>query len=132
MHSEDDAQTANALWANILGPIYERVIESVDVYLAGTDDKLISDVTVTVREAVAVSGWVGVVEADLSPYADFQLELELPKETAACTVMFLVGPRVLGQTLIRGTGPTPGHTQARRVMGRPRVTPIPRELTADL
>lgn len=118
--------------ARVLGPVFDRVIEGVDIYAAGVDDVVMEEVTVTVREAAAVAGWVGVVDADLTMFADLKLELRLPGETSPCIVIFRVGPKVLGQTLIRGTGPAPSGSSSPRVRSRPRVTPVPRELAEDL
>ncbi|MGH8928980.1 MAG: hypothetical protein ACRDWH_11550 [Acidimicrobiia bacterium] len=105
----------------------DRVIEDAEVYFAGTDDLVISGVGLTVREAAAVPGWVGIVEADLSNFADFKLELRLADETTLCAVMFTVGPEVLGKTLIRGAGQTPGDP--RRMRSRPRVTAVDQQAT---
>lgn len=122
----DDAEADEAGWAGMLGPVYDRVIEGAEVYLAGVDDLLIGGVNVTLRESAGVPGWVGVVDADLTPYTEFKLELRLPDEIAECGVMFVVGGEIFGRTLIRGTGPMPGDTP--RVRSRPRVTPEPREI----
>jgi hypothetical protein len=107
-----------------LGPVIDRIIQG-DIYLAGVDDLIASDVGVTVRESAGLPGWVGVVDADLTDYADFKLELRLPGESAPCGVLLVAG-EVLGRTLVRGAGPTPGA--AREPRPRPRVTPTPPEL----
>lgn len=122
----DDAEQNDNDWAGLLGPVCDRVIRDADVYLARVNDLLIPGVNVTLRESAGVAGWVGVVDADLTPYAGFKLELRLPDETAECGVMFTIGGEIFGRTLIRGTGPMPGDTP--KIRSRPRVTPTPREL----
>jgi hypothetical protein len=119
--------------ARVLGPVSHRVIEGVGVYLEGQDGAILKSVTVTVREAAAVPGWVGVVDADLTPFAGLRLDLRIRGDRATpCTVMFLVGPKVRGQTLIRGTGPAPTGGAAPRLGGGSGVTPVPRELAEDI
>lgn len=122
----DDADKNEDGLAGVLGPVYDRVIEGVDVYLAGVDDLLFQEVNITVRESAGVPGWVGVVEADLTPYMDSKLELRLPNESARRGVMFIVGGEIFGRTLIRGTGLMPGDTP--RVRSRPRLSPERQEL----
>jgi hypothetical protein len=122
----DDAEQNDSYWTGVLGPVYDRVIQGADVYLAGVNELLIPGVNVTLREAAGVTGWVGVVDADLTPYIDFKLELRLPDGTADCGIMFTIGGEIFGRTLIRGTGPMPGDTP--KIRSRPRVTPKPREL----
>lgn len=122
----DDAEQNDKDWVGVLGPVYDRVIQGADVYLAGENDLLMPGVNVTLRESAGVAGWVGVVDADLTPYADFKLELRMPDQTAECGVMFTIGGDIFGRTLIRGSGPMPGDTP--KLRSRPRVTPKPREL----
>jgi hypothetical protein len=104
-----------------LGPVIDRIIHG-DIYLAGVEDLIAADVGVTVRESAGLPGWVGVVDADLTDYVDFKLELRLPSESTPCGVLLVAG-EVLGRTLVRGAGPTPGAAPKPRP--RPRVTPTP-------
>lgn len=122
----NESDRFEAVWASALGPVFDQVIEDADVYLAGLDELVMSGVNVTVRESAGVPGWVGVVDADLTRYIEFKLELRMPGESADCAILFVVGGEVLGRTVIRGTGRMPGV--APRIRNRPRVTPKPREL----
>lgn len=122
----EEFERGDQVWARVLGPVYDRMIEGADVYLAGLDDLLVAGVDVVVRESAGAPGWVGVVDADLTPYGDFKLELRFGGEVAPCGVMFTIGGELFGRTLIRGVGPTPGDTP--KVRTRPRITPVPREL----
>lgn len=121
----DDGRPFNDQWAGALGPIYDRVIANVDVHLAGVDELLMEGVSVTVREAAGVAGWVGIVDADLSEFSDFKLELRLPNETAECGVLFVVAGEVMDRTCIRGSGRPPGHGP--KVRSETRLASLPRD-----
>lgn len=122
--SKDVTESADPV-TRALGPVIDRVVEG-DIYLAGVDDLVAANVNVTVRESAGLPGWVGVVDADLTDYVDFKLELRLPGETTPCGVLLVAG-EVLGRTLVRGAGRTPGTEPKPRP--RPRVSPTPPELT---
>ncbi|MGH8912155.1 MAG: hypothetical protein ACRDVD_06555 [Acidimicrobiia bacterium] len=121
MFNDNSGETFSDAAGKILGPVYDRFIEGVDVCLAGVGEVLMAGVSVTVREAAAVPGWVGVVDANLTSFVDFQLELRLPEERVPCTVMFSVGPQVRGRTLIRGMGKAPGVDSSPQVRSRDRA-----------
>lgn len=110
-----------------LEPIDERVIEGVDVYVAGLDDEVASGRTLNIQESTA-DRWVGAIDANLSDYADVKLEIRLPLGVAPRTAAFVVGPRVRDETLISGIGPAPKASTSPSVRQRPRIHPLPPEL----
>lgn len=89
--------------APALGSVTEATVYGVDVYLAGTEDRIVSDASVTIRQAKGIPGWVGTIDTDLTAYADIKLELRRPGSATDCAVLFTVGGGVQGRTLIRGT-----------------------------
>lgn len=96
-------QPANDALTRVLGPVQEAVVYGIDVYVAGTDDRIASDTSVTIRQAKGIPGWVGTIDADLTDYADIKLELRRPGSSTDCAVLFTVGGGLQGRTLIRGT-----------------------------
>ncbi|HEX2152429.1 MAG TPA: hypothetical protein VHL52_00430 [Acidimicrobiia bacterium] len=84
----------------------DRVIEGVDIYVAGVDDRIETDRRLTVQET-AGGRWVGSIDANLASYSDVQLEVQLPDGISPPRATFVVGPRFRGATLIRGVGPPP-------------------------
>lgn len=89
--------------APALGSVSEATVYGVDVYVAGTEDRIVSDTSVTIRQARGIPGWVGTIDADLTAYAAIKLELRRPGSATDCAVLFTVGGGVQGRTLIRGT-----------------------------
>lgn len=85
----------------VLGPVEEEVFSDIDVYIVGIDEQVVTNKTVTVRQAASVRGWVGIIDSDLAEYADLRLEFRAP---GGLSVPFVAGPTVGGQTLIRGCG----------------------------
>lgn len=90
----------------ILEPADELIIEGVDVYVAGEDDRISAGRTVTIQESTD-DRWVGSIDTDLGGYAPVQLELRLPEGLTPRTCGFVVGLRIRGSTLISGWGPMP-------------------------
>lgn len=89
-----------------LDAAHDRVIAAVDIYVAGVDDRIAADRRLTVQET-AGGRWVGSIDANLTSYADVQLEARLPDGVTPDRATFVVGPRFRGATLIRGVGPAP-------------------------
>ncbi len=93
----------NPALRRVHGQVREAQVYGVDVYVADTDDRLVSETSLTIRQADGVPGWVGILDCDLTSYADVKLELRRPGSSADCAVLFTIGGKVKGRTLIRGT-----------------------------
>ena len=89
--------------AHVVGSVEEATVYGVDVYVAGTDDRLLHDVSVTIRQAKGIPGWVGILDGDVTAYKDVRLELRRPGAVDDFAVLFTVGAETNGRTLIRGT-----------------------------
>lgn len=101
MSNDQNAPGGDAL--PFLEPSTERAIEGVAVHVAGEEDVVASDRTLTIQES-SQDRWVGRIDADLGAYAAVRLEVRM----SGGSVEFTVGPRVRGETLISGLGPAPG------------------------
>lgn len=91
--------------APALGSVTEATMYGVDVYVAGTNDRIVTDTSVTIRQAKGIPGWVGTIDADVTAYADIKLELHRPGSATDRAVLFTVGGGLQGHALIRGTTP---------------------------
>lgn len=87
----------------VAGSVREAEAYGVDVYVAGTDDLIASNATVTIRQATGIPGWVGMIDLDLTAYADVQLELRQPRATCDCGALFTVSGGLPDRSLISGT-----------------------------
>lgn len=56
----------------------------------------------TIRQATGIPGWVGMVDVDLSIYADIELELRHPRANCDCTPLFTVSGGLPDRSLISG------------------------------
>lgn len=85
-----------------------RTIEDAEIYVADLDVPVIVGVTITVRATQPDGGWIGVVDADLSAYADVMLEVRRGEaEPKGCAVLFVIGPDIVGTTVVRGRDLSP-------------------------
>jgi hypothetical protein len=89
--------------APALGVVNEATVYGIDVYVAGTDDRILHDASVTIRQAKGIPGWVGILDGDVTAYRAIRLELRRPGSTDDFAVLFMVGGGTNGRTLIRGT-----------------------------
>lgn len=103
MNTSAARHPGNDALSRILGPVREIRVEGVDVYVAGTGDLIASGAQVTIRQATGIPGWVGIIDTDLTEYADIKLELRRPATSTECAVLFTVGGGLPDRTLIRGT-----------------------------
>jgi hypothetical protein len=93
----------NCTLTRMVGSVKEAEAYGVDVYVAGTDDLIATNTTVTIRQATGIPGWVGMIDVDLTAYADIQLELRQPRATCDCAALFTVSGGLPDRSLIRGT-----------------------------
>lgn len=95
-------RTNHAL-TGMVGSVKEAEAYGVDVYVAGTDDLIAANTTVTIRQAIGIPGWIGMIDVDLTTYADIQLELRQPRASCDCVALFTVSGGLPDRTLISGT-----------------------------
>lgn len=100
--TETPNQPTNHALTRVLGPVQEAVVDGIDVYVGGTDDRIASATSVTIRQASGIPGWVGTIDTDLTDYADVKLELRRSGSSTDCAVLFTVGGGLKDRTLIRG------------------------------
>lgn len=93
----------NYALTRVAGSVKEAEAYGVDVYVAGTEDLIASNATVTIRQATGIPGWVGMIDLDLSAFADVQLELRQPRATCDCAALFTVSGGLPDRSLISGT-----------------------------
>jgi hypothetical protein len=93
----------NYALTRMVGSVKEAEAYGVDVYVAGTDDLIAANTTVTIRQANGIPGWVGMIDVDLTAYADIQLELRQPRATCDCAALFTVSGGLPDRSLISGT-----------------------------
>lgn len=103
VHEEPEAFSAAQPF---LEPATETVLTDIDVYVAGVDDRVAHNRTLSIHKS-SPGRWVGRIDANLQGYTAVRLELRLPAGTAPRVAAVVVGPTVRGETLIWGTGPTP-------------------------
>lgn len=97
------AGAANHGLTRVAGSIREATVYGVDVYVAGTEDRILHDTSVTIRQVKGIPGWVGTLDGDVTVYADIRLEMRRPGSVDEFGVLFAVGGSTKGRTLIRGT-----------------------------
>lgn len=97
------AKSRNYWLSHVLEAVNEATVYGVDVYVAGTEDRVLHDSSVTIRQAKGIPGWVGILDGDVTAYRDIRLELRRPGSVDDFSVLFTVGAETNGRTLIRGT-----------------------------